>query len=300
MGMNKISAFHLMITISHPFVSQLIGLEIKKRMVDLKWIIYELDPYAFNFYLEDSKRKKYENQESRVMKYSNLIIGTPELIRLYKGNIFSKYRKKMHFLQYSVQDYRKLYQLNEKINHNVVGEFFIAYAGKFYKEIRDPMPALKIFEKLSLNFYCLLFTNYQDNEFLSFIDRNHTKFVIQEHSTHIDTISTMIKADVLFSVGNTVELQVPAKIFEYMGLGKPLIHFSKIKDDPAKKYLENYPFALIINEFEGSILEKVEKIENFFKTMKNKEMSYDEVVEFLPDFDERNVKENFLSIINKA
>jgi hypothetical protein len=62
---------------------------------------------------------------------------------------------------------------------------------------------------------------------------------------------------IFWSIRNSVEFQIPGKIFEYMSTGKPILHFSKFSEDPAITYLKRYPKALIINEWERNIKEQI-------------------------------------------
>ena len=120
-----------------------------------------------------------------------------------------------------------------------------AYAGGFYTSIRNPMHMLEVMKKLPCDFTFFLLTGYSEPQFNAFISQNcgSTKsFKVLPKSNHDVAIEVMNKADLLISVGNTTSIQVPGKIFEYMGIGKPIIHFSKIHDDPAVKYLKQYPY----------------------------------------------------------
>ena len=58
-------------------------------------------------------------------------------------------------------------------------------------------------------------------------------------------------ADVLLSLGNGVDNQVPSKLFEYLAAGKPILHLAKLQTDPCLPYLEKWPLACIVQESEG-------------------------------------------------
>lgn len=296
-ALNIKQPFDLMFTISHPFDSQFIGLYIKKRNRNLKWVVYEFDPYAYSYHYKISNnREKFEKLELRVISYADKIIGTPELIKFYKTTKYSIFFDKMNSLPYIIRKEKKQIY-NYYLDGNRNNQLLFTYAGTFYLEIRNPLPALAIMRELKIDYKLLLLTDYEELEFLNIL-KNEKKFMIQNYSSSAETMSLLNLSNIFVSIGNTVEIQVPAKIFEYMGFGKPIIHFSKIINDPARDYLSKYPLALIVNEYEGSIDEKVEAIERFVEEVKNKKMTYSEVIEHLPNHDEKIVAGKFLSIIN--
>ena len=47
------------------------------------------------------------------------------------------------------------------------------------------------------------------------------------------------KMHILLSIGNFNKYQMPSKVIEYISLGKPVLHFAEIADDPLYNF-ENY------------------------------------------------------------
>ena len=300
--LDKDQPFDLMISFSQPFITHLIAYKyLRKCGRNIRWIVYEYDPYSLSVVISKINiLAKYQRriQENRVFKLAEKIILTKEIYDLYLETAFRVYRYKFDFL-----DYRLLQSpdtLGESNSSEEIDESTLCfvYAGGFYKKIRNPQYMLEVFDRLTIDYRLILLTNYQEKEFISFIKRYPHKFILELKNTHEYAISLMKKANILVSIGNMIKIQVPAKVFEYLGLGKPIIHFAKIKDDPIIKYLDSYPLALIINEYEGSIAEKVDTIERFVEEVKNKKLTYSEVVECLPNHNEKIVAGKFLSIIN--
>ena len=54
------------------------------------------------------------------------------------------------------------------------------------------------------------------------------------------------------NLGNAVSNQIPSKLFEYFGTGKPILHLSPRADDAVLPYLQRYPLALVLSEQEGA------------------------------------------------
>ncbi len=54
--------------------------------------------------------------------------------------------------------------------------------------------------------------------------------------------------------------RMSGKIFEYMGLKKPIVHLSGCVEDPDVKYLERYPLAVVAKTYEQGIEERCKMI----------------------------------------
>lgn len=67
----------------------------------------------------------------------------------------------------------------------------------------------------------------------------------------------MEESDILLSIGNRDPHLIPSKLFKYMGLGKPIIHLKRGAKDSCLPYLARYPLALLIDESEPGVGEKV-------------------------------------------
>ena len=55
-----------------------------------------------------------------------------------------------------------------------------------------------------------------------------------------EAIDLMINSmHILLSIGNTNIYQLPSKVIEYISLGKPVLHFAEIPNDPMYKFEKN-------------------------------------------------------------
>lgn len=84
------------------------------------------------------------------------------------------------------------------------------------------------------------------------------------------------EADVLLSIGNAYSNSLPSKLINYMGYGKPIVHFSLQKHDICADYLNRYPLALVIPAAAGR--EEVgQMVTDFVKRCRGKRLTYEEV-----------------------
>lgn len=293
--------FDVMISVSQPFTPHLIAQSVKKHSHNgIMWIAYEFDPYSYNstFSKYMFLQQQLRNQELAVFAAADKIILTPELHDYYKDKDLGKYYNKMLELPYMILFLNRASGL-EKIEKSLEVEknCLFAYAGGFYKDIRNPNFALELFESLDLKFSFLLFTTYREEKFQRIIGRSFNIFKLMEEVDHQEIFNWLLTADFLVSIGNTVVMQIPAKIFEYISLGKPIIHFSKIPNDPAIKYLNLYPAVLIIKEFEANNEDQVKLVKGFIDDYKGITISTDEIRECFVEFSEAVVTKKFLSIL---
>ncbi|MBQ5327038.1 MAG: hypothetical protein J6K80_07535, partial [Oscillospiraceae bacterium] len=83
-------------------------------------------------------------------------------------------------------------------------------------------------------------------------------------------------ADVLVNISNTVDNQVPSKIFDYFSMGKPVLNVQKIPDCPAQPYFDRYPLRFTLKENETADTEKLKQF--LFKT-KGARIDYSQVAQ---------------------
>ena len=63
-----------------------------------------------------------------------------------------------------------------------------------------------------------------------------------------EAIDLMINSmHILLSIGNTNIYQLPSKVIEYISLGKPVLHFAEISNDPMYKFENLFSNLKIIN-----------------------------------------------------
>jgi hypothetical protein len=63
-----------------------------------------------------------------------------------------------------------------------------------------------------------------------------------------EAIDLMInKMHILLSIGNKNTYQLPSKVIEYISLGKPVLHFAEISNDPMYKFENLFNNLKIIN-----------------------------------------------------
>jgi len=249
--------YDAMITVSDPFSSHMVGLELKKRIKSLHWLVDIGDPFCFrhdtptnnhrfyrklNYRVEESLFEAADKisvtTESTKAKYAELFRGTAEKIMVIPPV--------MNEAGISRNDTRVLPD-NDRIK--------LVFVGTLYKAIRSPEFLLRLFDELgetSLknNVELHFFGGYDDckDTFKPFI-KSHSETLFLHGLVERDRVMQAMKeADVMINIGNDNPYQLPSKVVEYAWLGKPVVNIHRLENDCSKSFLSDYPAILNIHD----------------------------------------------------
>jgi len=292
--------FDAILSLSLPFKSHLLAKEIRKKINhSVKWFVYEFDPFSYGTELHFTKRLKKQafRDEYMVFEECDALFLTPVLYEFYKDTSFECFINKaisVNFAHLYPLEYDEYVGSDVKFNEEKINCLFL---GKVYNNIRNPSFALNVFSKLKSNIHFTLMTNTGEVDFSEYNINYDNITLIPFHPRNV-ALYAIGQTDILVNIGNTVLCQVPAKIFEYMGSGKPIIHFSKLKKDPSLVYVNKYPHALVINELEDTVDSAQLRIQAFCEKYSNTVLSFEDVSQNLGDYSGDVASETFTNIIN--
>ena len=248
--------YDVLITVSHPFSSHIIGRSIKKNHPEIFWIMDKGDPFSFlveapvnNFYLY---RRLNHNIESKFLKESDAVTVTTEETKFEYENIFPHAKNKIKVIPPLLNPEAVLFKSENKKagiseNHPKDQEIIrLAFVGTLYNKIRNPKKLLKLLnissgfinKKIKVDFYGPI----NDLDTSSFI---FPQISIKFHG-HVHrkiALNKMWEADVLINIGNTTTFQLPSKLIEYASMSKPILNISSVNGDSSTKFLSSYPLA---------------------------------------------------------
>jgi|GEM_PF-1551764 len=279
--------YDAIISVSNPFKSHYIAEKIVENIKikeDIKWIVFEFDPFYYNPEAKISSIRKIKlfYDESRIFDKCDVIFFTPELYKFYNKTLFAKFIKKaisIDFANIIPINYTCEPKANIKIDENKINCLF---AGTIYRHIRNPEYMMRTFSKLNSKIQLTILTNYNAIKNIrinkKLINNESIKtFPFQKRSV---VLNLMLKSNILVNIGNNIEFQVPGKIFEYISTGKPIIHFSKIKNDPALFYLEKYPLVYIVKEWDQKAEDIAPEIERFCLKYKDSKIKFEDIEKY--------------------
>ena len=102
------------------------------------------------------------------------------------------------------------------------------------------------------------------------------------------------RADVLVSLGNACDNQLPSKLFGYFATGKPVLHLAVSKADPALPYLARYPLALVLHAEDGVPSAAASALGRWLHEVCGRRLPFAEVAALYPEFTPEYVANEFL------
>ncbi|MCQ2485733.1 MAG: hypothetical protein MJ168_10440 [Clostridia bacterium] len=224
--------------ISHQFAQYIVA-----RNPETKWFLYFLDPHTYNqdYYSKKNTgtiRSRTKDEKSWA-KYAYGVISSFGILEENARHNFEPYKKaknlEVHLPNLEIKSAETQNIKNEDTTIRMV------YTGRFYSDIRNPEPLIQLLKMLDKNSAIAEFYG----SCCDYLKENYS--ILPKCIKLKDTVSQVEckeitdNADILINVGNKTLNQVPSKIFEYIGSGKPIINIYYSENDPSLKYLKKYP-----------------------------------------------------------
>jgi glycosyltransferase involved in cell wall biosynthesis len=288
---NKIDTI---VTSGPPHSLHLIGLGLKNKIPNLKWIADFRDPWTeISYYkhlkLTKSSDKKHRQLESAVFKNADITLATSytdaENFRKAGANAFCI----TNGFDESDSSKKAEEQEGENTNSQIEKAFTLSYIGVL-EQLRNPENLWKALDELVkenpefADDFNLKFVGRIDDKILQAIENSSLKNHILNlgYLAHGKAVEEMQNSDLLLITNFPNEASkgiIPGKIFEYLASGKQILSFGPDKADVAKILEEtqagkhfNYQDTetvkkFILEKFElwknGSLLKNTQNIEQF-------------------------------------
>ena len=293
--------FSMLITSSLPFTSHLVGLHLKKKFPELKWIADTGDPFAFqplhplnNNFLYGRLNVRVERQ---VAQHADVVSLTNEgAVRLYRGK-FPAHVNKFVFIPPIL---KKMVSTNSTI-FPISGNLKFGYFGSFFRKVREPKRLLDFIQTLHRAYPLLMkdaewhfYGNIFENFLREFTDLAGGNIKLKLHGliTRERVEEEMQRMNFLMNVGNATEHQLPSKSTDYLASGKPIINLTLSRKDTFAEFLENYP--LIFNVIEGKVSKEL--IE-FLDKNKDEKVNDEEILLKCKPYRVENIAEEYIKSI---
>ncbi len=283
--------FDAIISVSLPFTSHLCAYILQKR-ISADWYMDIGDPFSLKINSPENNKIIYsylnKYYEQKFYQNASKIIFTHNEVAELHQNKFNIDRKKI-VIGYPIAllDEKRIKNsltFNYKDNPLKIG-----YFGAFTKSVREP------------NNYIINIANSLDDEIKHewYIHNESKKFFssIKNISSHqfLDilprelALETMVnKMHVLLSIGNFNQYQMPSKVIEYLSLGKPVLHFAEIEDDPLYNFSNLFDNLKIINSKTTK-----NELDNYFENIRENRIELD-VVNFNNNFSATELINNLI------
>ncbi|MBE6877816.1 MAG: glycosyltransferase family 4 protein [Ruminococcaceae bacterium] len=245
--------------------------------------LYQADPWGLHREEKFAKDAQLHiQQETELFCLADHIITTPALYRLYlQDENYKPFADKMTAMNFP--NIRPPQQSNEESIFDFDADAVnLLFCGLLEDEYRSPGLFLQtaaglIDGGLPLKIYFL--GTSTSKELMPFI-RKYPQNVVHHQAVSLDkAVATMKKADILLNISNTLDNQVPSKIFDYFSLGKPVINVQKIENCPSREYFDRYPLAFTLCDR----VPDTAALEDFLLSAKGKTIDFDTVSQLFYD-----------------
>lgn len=271
----------VVVPLCFPMEAVIAGMEYKKKFRKVKLIPYLFDPFVDSHTLHRTKwnmrlkRKNHIRIENEMLSLSSKVFCINHLCEY-----FIQYKGYVSDLLFTEHPLIKKIPENNKLKIIEKSNIKITYTGVFNKIIRNPGYFLRFMLSVLLKYDARLHLySYGncENIIKKYTNKSAGRILNHGFVPNKEANNAMHTSDVLVSVGNIDNLQVPSKIFEYMSAGKPIVHFYAAPDDMNVKILKDYPLCLCLKQDESQLQENVEKFIRFCQKNKGKTLDFKEI-----------------------
>ena len=265
--------YDIIISVSLPFTSHLCAYILKQR-IHADWYMDIGDPFTLKINSPENNKIIYsflnKIYERKFYKIASKIIFTHKEVAELHENKFNIDKSKI-VIGYPIASVNEQ-NLNIASNYNYkVTPIKIGYFGAFTKSVREPNNYINnivnpFFEDVEHKWYI----NQESKKYFASIKKTSLhKFI--DIVQRKEALKIMVnEIHILLSIGNLNKYQMPSKVIEYLSLGKPVLHYAEIEDDPI------YNFEKLFNNLK-IIDSKTTKneIEIYIENIKDRNFEFD-------------------------
>ncbi len=242
--------FDIIISVSLPFTSHLCAHILKKR-INAQWYMDIGDPFTLKIYSPENNKiiYSYLNKffERKFYKNASKIIFT-------HNEVAELHKKKFNIDSSKIVIGYPIALLNNDIIKSSLSFNYkdtplkIGYFGAFTKSVREPNNyIINIANSLGDKTKHEWYINEESKKYFSSIN-DITFHQFSEILPRKLALEVMVnKIHILLSIGNFNKYQMPSKVIEYLSLGKPVLHYAEIIDDPLYNFEKLFDNLKIIN-----------------------------------------------------
>ena len=256
-----------------------------------KKLLWQLDPYASN---RDYTAPGGFAREGQLLEAVDGTFVTPQAMPDYTDGPLSPWRSKVHLLGFPV-----LLPAPETPAHTGTR---CVFCGSLYPTVREPDFALELFCRLNAPGLTLTMAGGGWQRFAAQAGRAAAvlkdRFVRPGPLPPADAAALETGADILLSLGNAYDNQMPSKLFSYFGTGKPVLHLAVSETDPTLPYLARYPLGLVLQKKDGVTPEVLDRLSRWLAEVTGQRLPYEQVAALYPEFTPQQVARDFLAALS--
>lgn len=245
--MRKICAkesFNVIVGVAGCYEMTIAGQAVSKEK-KIPFILYQVDPFTDNVMFSSKFATQRMKIEKELYINSKKIFTTKFILSEMMKRLSLKELTNVEILEFPGVSVNRTPYINIR-NKDYIECIF---AGRVYKGVRNPSFIIKLFQKFPINIrlklYGVSLKELRDKFSITSLPSNVECCGL----VRVEKAENVIRnADVLVNIGNIMLNQVPSKLFSYISTGKPILNVCSNHDCPSKKYLEQYPCVMSIDE----------------------------------------------------
>lgn len=291
-----------LIPVSAPHEAMAAALKIIKKHPEINLIPYQLDRFANAICLYDNPITKKIIMKNNISFEYELISASKHYFLLFPiyshfndDPLFFDVIEKMTPTEHPLV--RKIRQVDDKYRFRNTDKIHMVYAGSLDKTLRNPEYLLKMFfiHQAELSEVALeLFTFGNCQEMIQTYVKILPELIHDNGKVSAQILeSVLYNADLILTIGNRSDKEVPSKLFEYLSYGKPIVHLYYSTSDAYIYYLERYPYALLLNMEDKSMEKNALKLATFIHDVAGKTVKSDAVISLYKECTSNYVSQMF-------
>lgn len=226
----------------------------------IPYVLYQVDPFTDNIMFSPKSASKRMAIEKKLYRRSQKVFTTEIILSKMK-----KRMSKEELLNTEVMEFPGVsIDFSKGDRQQACDGIDCVFTGRVYRGVRNPTYIIKMFKEfpqnIRLKLYGVTAKELKDSFSIETLPNN----VICYGLVSVEEAENAMKnADILVNIGNIMLNQVPSKLFGYISTGKPLLNVCANHECPSKQYLEQYPYAMSIDETQSCDDVTVKKVKEF-------------------------------------
>ena len=276
----KTNKYDVIISSSEPRVCHLVAYFLKKKS-GIPWIADYGDPWIYpvpTLRESELKRKILRKIEEKILKKMDAITMAAEgTRRLYSDRYPFLQQDKIHVITQGFDADMFL-----QVKGEITSKFRIVYCGSLYKNLRDPMAFFEAVKEIDKEDIEIIIAG-RINEFADVIkeDGLNKKIKYCGFLNHLKSLALQKGATILLHIGNVTDVQVPGKIYEYIGARRPVLCIKGGGGDLSSELIIRSNKGIVVNNYKNEIKEGIIKLYSFWqKGLLDKSFNLNDIKEF--------------------
>ena len=289
--------YDCILTVSNPISTLILGYLLRKK-IKLYWVCDMGDPWSFNNLIgyKIIRSKLDKMLERKVIEKADKIVVTTDQTQSLFSNLYPNHKHKFFTITQGYDP--SLFQNKKRSKYIDEKNLNIVYTGRLYGKHRNINEFLYALKELSK--YCkdikFIFAGITERDFVYKIKKlgleNNIDIIGYLPSHEIAILQK--NADVLLHLGNNSLTQLPGKIFEYIGSGRPIFGIYYFAGDIGKEIIEKKSLGITCANDRDNIQESLKKIIDLWRKGQLKELRNEQTT---GNFDWHSTAEQFYRLL---